>query len=411
MSPKKKHTVAKKAPKKETKVKIRVNPAKEFAEAMKAQGIATVSHLSNDEAVSNIPGRVGTGSLALDMLLTNPSEPTGWAGFPLGRVTEVYGPPHIGKSTLLDHGFAEVQKMDGQAVLADTEISRDRHYTNRLGVDLEKLSYLEFARDGLFLQNVVKVICKTIDFWGKNYPETPVLIGWDALGGTATKEDVDKALKQEVKQDEKEKAVQPGSAAKAMHQASRLFPGLLAGRKIGVVILNHEYEMIGGFGGGFGAKRKETYGGSGTRHLCTNRIQLFSKGEYIKKSDGSVVGRVVTAKIVKNRLGASLTEVGIPILHGSGVSNIYTVFEDLKEAKIIVTSGGWSAINLDGVILKFQGWNGLNEKCNEDPTLFDRLVSVWKAVKHASLRLQVPEVQQDGGSDNPIRETEEPAEA
>ena len=384
--PRKKPTSAKEPrqkPKKGPKTKIRVDPHKEFAEAMKAQGVAMVGSLSNDESISNIRGRIPTGSLALDALLRNDAEPDGWAGIPMSRLTEIYGPPFIGKSTLADLIMGEVQRLGGEAVLADTEVSRDRIYSKRLGVDIEKLNYLEFQRGEMNLENVITAMYQSIDFWGKNYPNKPVAIVLDALGGTATREEHEKAL------GSGEKAPGPALAAKLMRRASRLFPGRLGGRKIAVVILNHEYESVGGFGGGFGSgPRKQTYGGGGVRHAGTLRVQLFSKGNQIKASDGSHLGREVVARLTKNRLGVqSIQEAVIPLLHGSGVENVYTLFADLKKAKIIVTGGSWSCINLDGDVFKFQGWSELKKKCAEHPTLYDRLTAVWKKVTYADLHV------------------------
>src|SRR5210317_1683999 len=97
-----------KAPSKKTKVKR--DPIAEYQATIQKQGIASVVALSDDEAICNIRGRVSTQSLALDRLLKGVNEPAEWSGgIPLGRVTEIYGPPHIGKSTILDHCFAHVQ--------------------------------------------------------------------------------------------------------------------------------------------------------------------------------------------------------------------------------------------------------------------------------------------------------------
>ena len=365
------------AKKKEPK-RLRVDPSREYAETLKAQGIASISKMSNDEAICNITGRISTGSLALDAVLTNPREPEGWAGIPFSRVTEIFGPPFIGKSTLLDHTMASTQRAGGRAILIDTEVSRDRHYVQRLGVDLDALDYLEFERGEMYIENIIQAIYKTVDFWAVKYPEIPVVIGWDALGGTATKDEWEKGL-------QSEKASQPGAAAKAMHAATRQLAPRLGGTKIALVILNHEYEVIntGGFGG-FGKKR-ETYGGSGVRHAGSVRIQLYNSGTQIKRADGWVMGRVIVAKPVTNRLGNSNLEAHVPIINGVGVENTYTVFEELKKLNIIVTSGGWSAINLDGQVINFQGWAGLKTKCAEDTTLFDRLVSVWRQRANADL--------------------------
>jgi len=381
--------------KKEAK-RVRVDPLKEYRETMKQQGIATVSSMGNDEAVCNIRGRVSTRSLALDAILRNPREPEGWAGIPFGRVTEVFGPPFIGKSTLLDGCFASVQEAGGYAVLADTEVSRDRHYVQRLGVDLDKLQYLEFERGEMYIENVIQAAYRTIDFWAEKHPDMPVVMGWDALGGTATKDEWEKGL-------QSEKASQPGAAAKAMHAATRQLAPRLAGSKIAFVILNHEYQVINTGGFGFHGPRKETYGGSGVRHAGSLRLQLYSSGTYIKRSDGWVMGRVVVVKPVKNRLGDSNLEAAVPFMNGTGIENVWTVFEDLKRANIIVTSGSWSAMNLDGQEIKFQGWSGLKEKCGEDATLYGRLVSVWRQVQDAHLHVSVPTVRNESGAGGEVR--------
>lgn len=353
------------------KVAIKADPLKEYRATMEKQGIARVVQLSNDEALPNIRGRVSTRSLALDQVLRGDQEPEEWiGGIPMGRVTEIFGPPFIGKSTLLDHCFASVQKMGGVAVLADTEVSRDRHYTERLGVDLGSLQYIEFERGQSFIENVIRAAYHTIDWWAAHYPAMPVLIGWDALGGTGTQDEWAKGM-------QADSNTKPGAAAKAMHTATRQLAPRLGGTHIAFVILNHEYEVINTTPGRFGKKR-ETYGGSGVRHAGSVRIQLYSGGTQIKLSDGRVIGREVVAKLVKNRLGDNNVQATVPIINGCGCDNVYTLYHDLKRKGICVVNGSWAQINLDGEILSFQGWAGLRLKCSEDETLFDRLVAVWR---------------------------------
>lgn len=362
---------AAKGSKRRKTVKVKADPLAEYQATMQKQGIARVVALSNDEALPNIRGRVSTQCLALDRILRGRQEPEEWiGGIPMGRVTEIFGPPFIGKSTLLDHCFSSVQRMGGVAVLADTEVSRDRHYTKRLGVDLAKLQYLSFERGETTIENVIRTVYHSIDFWRTNYPELPVVIGWDALGGTATQDEWDKGL-------QSESATKPGAAAKAMHAAARQLAPRLGGSRICFVIANHEYEMINTSPGRFGKKR-ETYGGSGVRHAGSVRIQLFNGPNLIKKSDGTVLGREVVAKLIKNRLGETYAQAVLPLLAGVGCDNTYTLYRDLKTAGIIVVNGSWATMNMDGALLNFQGWGGLRAQCAEDPTLFDRLCSVWR---------------------------------
>jgi RecA/RadA recombinase len=364
-------SAAKKGKSAAKKVRVKLSPLAEYQQTVKDQGIAVISTLAQDECVTNIPGRISTGSLALDRMLTNAGEPADWAGYPLSRVIELYGPPHIGKSTLMDQAFGSVQRLGGVGVLLDTETSRDRHYVGRLQCDITKLQYVEFAPADTSVENVLRVVNTTIDYWRNNHPDTPVLIGWDALGGTATEDEIDRGLVGE-------KHTKPGAAAKAMALAARLTTPRLKASKIAFMIANHEYQNINT--GPFAGKKSETYGGQGTRHMASLRIQLYNAGEYIKTAEGVVLGRQIVAKLVKNRLGATV-EVILPMLTGWGTDNVWTLYEDLTKAGIITTGGGWSALNLDGSAMKFQGWLGLRKAIDADPSLYLRLVSVWKTIE------------------------------
>lgn len=368
----KRKTAAKKSPRKaaakKPAPKIKKDPIAEYQAAVKTQGIATISTLAQDECVTNITGRVSTGSMALDKALSNPGEPEEWGGgFPLSRVVEIYGPPHIGKSTTLDQGFAAVQRMGGMGILADTETSRDRTYMAKLGVDLDKLQYAQFEDWQSSVEDVLQFVCDSIDWWRRHSPETPVLIGWDALGGTATKDELEKGFAGE-------KRHEPAAAARAMARAARIVAPKLKGTRVGFVICNHQYQIVGARPG---QKQKEAYGGEGTRHLASVRVQLYNGG-WIKATDGTIWGNQVMAKIVKNRLGAAWVEVSMAMLVGFGVDNVWTLHDDLSRSALVQTAqGGWVTMILDGQEVKWQGYPGLRRKIDADPELYVKLASVW----------------------------------
>lgn len=325
--------------------------------------IIEVLTLADDDCLANVKLHISTQSLELDRLLNG-------KGIPTGRVTELYGPPHIGKSTIMDHLFAQVQKMGGVGILLDTEGARDSRYTQSIGVDLEKLQYIEFAREALHIENVIMKIYETVEFWRDNAPDTPVVIGWDALGGTATRDELEKRL---------EKESRTAQAATVLRKACRQLPPKLGNTKIAVVICNHEYQTIQL--GAHGKAGKETYGGAAVKHLASIRIQLHSvKDGWIKKSDGEILGRKIGVNLIKNRLGHPFGSAEIALLSGVGIDNTWAIFERLKAAGIIVISGAWAAINLDGEVIKFQGWTGLAKLCAENDTLFPRLVSVYQSL-------------------------------
>ena len=88
------------------------------------------------------------------------------------------------------------------------------------------------------------------------------------------------------------------------------------------------------------------------------------------------------AKIVKNRCGEYLREAVMPLVIGQGVMNLYTIYHALKKANLIAVSGSWAAINLDGEVINFQGWSGLQVHCEERPELYGKLEKIfWRLPK------------------------------
>jgi recombination protein RecA len=332
----------------------------EYSSYLSKKGVVEVLSLSDDDCLAHIKLRISTQSIVLDKLLDG--------GVPTGRVTEIYGPAHIGKSTILDHIFSSVQQLGGIAILIDTEGARDPQYSKNIGVNINQLQMIEFTSEELYIENVVKKIFDTIDFWKKKAPDLPIVIGWDALGGTATQDELEKRL---------EKDLRPAKAAQIMRQAGRQLPSKLGNTKIAVVIINHEYDTFStGWGSG---PRKETYGGGAVKYLSSIRMRVYHVG-YIDGAKGVRIGRRVGVTLDKNRLGDPFSKVEFALLSSVGIDNTYSVYEALTKAGVIVVSGAWAAINLDGEIIKFQGWNGLMNKCLEDITLFSKLVSVYNSL-------------------------------
>jgi len=352
------------ASKQTKKTRIHKDPEKEFAKALSKKGMVQVLRMVDDDCLIHVKDYLSTGNPELDRVLQG-------RGIPFGRVTEIFGPHHIGKSTLLDHLFKMVQRAGGSGVLADTEEARDISYTSAIGVDVNRLQLLEFDRAELTMENVLNKILETIDWWRTKYPERKVLVGWDSLGGTQTNEERDKTV---------ERGKSPGSAASIMQLMRRKVTPALANTNIALVILNHEYEKIQT--GGFAGKKRETYGGEAVRMAASIRLELHpTKGQWLPGTNGVIIGRKVGVKVVKSKLGGStMAGCEIAVLHGEGVSNAWTLFESFKREGIIQTKDSWSAINLDGEILKFQGFNGLQKLFLKDPTLEDRMLKVYKGL-------------------------------
>ena len=98
----------------------------------------------------------------------------------------------------------------------------------------------------------------------------------------------------------------------------------------------------------------------------------------MKDSTGQVLGRVIVAKPIKNRLGGTFVEARIAMLSGWGADNVWTLFQELKRREVITTGGSWAAMNIDGQVYKFQGWLGLRRLIEKEPELYLKLVTIWR---------------------------------
>jgi len=346
-------------------IMLRKNALKEYQETIEQDGLAKIVALGSEDCSSTVTHWFSTGSLSLDRYLNG-------KGIPAGRLTEIFGSSYIGKSLLLDHIMGRCQQSGGVAILVDTETARDVKFSNRLGVDSEKLQVIEFKRKNLTLENVIDKIISTADFWAENYPETPVVIGLDSLGGTAVKDEIDKNLG--AADGEEQKNVRPAAAAKVLRSACRKLLQRISGTKIGVVVINHEYANLQ-IGKGFG-KARETYGGDAVRLAASYRIEMFNLGG-VKLGD-EIVGREVGVKFIKNRFGSPFGQTSILIQPNAGVNNVWDIFTRLKEKEVIISDNKYT-LQVEGKEIVCKSWNKLQKLCEETPGLFEKLIVAYNS--------------------------------
>jgi hypothetical protein len=102
-----------------------------FAQIEKQFGKGSIMRLGSKEAIVPIavirPGRFRS------------TRRWAWAGFPRGRVIEMFGPESSGKTTITLQVIAEAQKTGGMAAFIDAEHALDPGYAKKLGVDVDNL--------------------------------------------------------------------------------------------------------------------------------------------------------------------------------------------------------------------------------------------------------------------------------
>lgn len=357
---------ARKPVQKAAKTKVRVDPVKEFREAIGKVKYVDILPLSDDSVLSHVKGYVSTQSLSLDRALGGPGR-----GFPRGRVTEVFGPEGIGKSALMDHGFAETQKMGGHAILIDTEETRDMAFSRQIGVDVDKLEVIQFKRNEQTVEHVYEVMARTIDFWAEKHPDEIVMIGWDSVAATSTQDELDGDIGES----------HGARPAQMLKRGMRRIVPKLAGTNIAVILSNHQYVEVGGFG--HGPKKKKVYGGGGIAYLATLRLEMF-RLEMLKSGSGEVVGNKIGIRVWKNKTSKNWNTVAeLGVMNGVGVDNVWTIYDVFHRLGYITTGGGWNQMQLEGEpLMRWQNqWLGLGELCAKTEGLWDKLVRIYNALE------------------------------
>jgi recombination protein RecA len=340
--------------------KIKTNPLEEYRSFLKGDKTVELLTLGDDDLLSTVKTFISTQSLVLDKTLRVP-------GIPCGRITEIVGDEHTGKSTLLDHMLAETQRIGGVAILVDPEQGRDARYTRSIGVNADNLIVAQMKIDSL--EDVFNFASKTIKWWRAHHPDVQICIGVDSIGGLPTRED----LKREAGE------LKPGDAAKVIKHALRVFSRMVAESHVALVFVNHFYEQIGKM---FGDKRA-SYGGRGIRYHASVRLQL-DRGEALKDPYGRPIGHIAHVKVLKSKVsGASLARCDVPIVAGRGIDNVLTLFTTLQQAKLIVNQQGssWYAMQFPGMEepVKWQGgWFGLDAMLREKPELYAKMVDYYR---------------------------------
>jgi len=140
------------------------------------------SFLGASGANSEVTSWVSTGNDLLDIAISNKKN----GGYPVGRIIEVTGLEASGKSLLAAYALKSTQENGGIAVYIDTEAATSREYLSAIGVDIDKLIYLQLEA----LEDIFEAIERTITQIREHSKDTLLTIIVDSIMGSTTKKEL-----------------------------------------------------------------------------------------------------------------------------------------------------------------------------------------------------------------------------
>lgn len=286
-----------------------------------------ITLLADPETLARVEQWVSTRCLPLDKVMGG--------GFPVRRISEIYGDNSTGKTLLATYAVMSTQEMGGMAVYADAEVAVGVERMIELGVNPKRLIYSDVNTVDDVFELLKRAIAKKNEILGKDGLLTFV---WDSVAAIATKDELESTP---------ETKDYPRAAA-AISKALRWAPRMIAENNVCAIFINQTREKLGQlFGDGV-----STYGGQAIKFYSSIRLELENRAKL--KAGAEIIGVNTLCTTVKNRLHPPFQRVMLPVYYDHGISEPYAVLEYLKDRGIISVSGAWYSMKLLDDELKFQ---------------------------------------------------------
>ena len=243
-------------------------------------------------------------------------------GVPSGRTIEISGNPSDGKTTVLLHLIAEIQRIGGIPYMIETEHAFDPNYARSLKVNTDDLllSQPETIEEALSLLETFILTTRAFD------RDVPMLIAFDSLAAAP--------VKAELEGDYGDATM--GSTARLLSQAMRKLTSIISANNVYMVFTNQIKEKIGVVWG----KKTQTFGGRAVRYHASVRVELVRTGN-IKEGE-KIVGAHIKAKAIKNKLIFPFQETTFDIKFGEGINFSLSLLDMLVQKNVVKTpSKGW----------------------------------------------------------------------
>ncbi len=238
------------------------------------------------------------------------------AGYPRGRIVEVYGPESSGKTTLALHAIAEAQKAGGVAAFIDAEHALDPTYAKSLGVNTDDLwvSQPDNGEQALEIAEAL-VRSKSVD-----------IIVVDSVAALTPQAEIEGDMGDS----------HVGLQARLMSQALRKLTGIISKTSTVLVFINQIRMKIGVMFG----NPETTTGGNALKFYCSVRLEV-RRIETISKSADEAIGNRVRVKVVKNKVAPPFRKVELEIIFGKGISASASLLDAALKYDLVQKAGSW----------------------------------------------------------------------
>lgn len=308
-----------------------------------------------------------TGIIGLDFI-------TGVGGIPRGRITEIFGPEGVGKTTLCYEILAETQRNGGMVLFIDAENSCDPEYAKILGADFDKMI---FSQPGSG-EEAFEIIATTIQ---TNAIDMVIVDSAAALTPLNELDDDDIAGQKPL-----------GLQARMMSQALRNLASTLRKSNASLIFTNQLRAKIGPMGGSL-----TTPAGNALKFYAKMRLDM-RRTESLGKPPKSY-GHKVRIRTVKNNLARPYRDWEGQLIWGKGFDKFADIVWTARHLDIITLSGPYYKFEGEQISL---GYDNAIETVKSDQKLYEKLKNAIMS-KLNTTTVPLSDAEEKQGSDDEIQ--------
>lgn len=275
---------------------------------------------TNDGHIDNVADWVKTGVPMIDYIL-------GGKGFPVGRISEIYGEASSGKTAIAMHVLKQTIDRGGLAMMLDSEAAFSFDMAQKIGLDRTKLAYLKPKS----LEEIWRLVEQSIAYAKLKAPNQLVTIVVDSIAS---------APSQDESANDIEKA-EMGIRARINSKGLRKVNMEVSDNNICLILINQVRANIGDM---FGPKEMIP-GGKGIDFAATIKLKV-SKGKIIKDestSDKIPIGQYVRLLCTKNKLANPHMDTEIELFFDQGIPVYSGLMEKMIKDKVLTKKGAYLA--------------------------------------------------------------------
>lgn len=279
-----------------------------------------IAHKLNDVIHASGTKCISTGNLNIDYAIGGRT-----GGIPTGMITEISGWESSGKTLLAMSSIAEAQKSGGVGVYFDSECVFSPSLAQKLGVDVNALSYFQPNT----VEQVFELMKYTISFVRENYIDNHFILVWDSLAATPIQSEIDGK-------------VTMGEKARILSKELSSINKMISTMNVSLIIINQLRTKIGVMYG----SPDVTPGGTALPFYASVRLRT-KKGDKILDAAERCVGEWFKVSVIKNKIAPPFRIADFEIYFDKGIPKYSGLYYTFKNCGIIKTSGGWNRFTFD----------------------------------------------------------------